>query len=74
MPKRAYLCLFSIDTASVQSSISQPRILFWEGNVGMKFHKTRPLGQLSVPLVFIQTETTIRSRRGNSDLHRQIKR
>lgn len=67
------LCLCSIHIASVQSSISQARILL-DRNVGRKFHKSKPLRQISIALVSIQSATTImRNRRGNSDLHHQVK-
>lgn len=67
------LCLFNIHIASVQSSISQASILL-DQNVGRKLHKSKPLGQISIAVVSIQPKTTImRNRRGNSDLHHQVK-
>lgn len=35
--------------------------------MGRKFHKSKPLGQISIALVSVQSKTTImRNRRGNS--------
>ena len=67
------LCLFSIHIASVQSSISQAKILMSQ-KMGRKFHKSKPLGQISVALVSIQSKIPImRNGTSKSDLHHQVK-
>lgn len=65
--------MFSTDIASVQSGISQARILLYQ-NVGRKFHKSRVLGKNSIALVSIQTWTNTKwNRRGNKDFRYQVK-
>lgn len=70
MPKHITLCLFSIHSASVQNSISQTIILLNQNVQGDSTRATLTM----VAFAFIHSKTTImRNRRGNSDLHHQVK-